>query len=280
MRPGTFDFLRDFLKARSGLSLGPEKVYLIETRLSRILRAHDLASLEDLAAALRLGRAPSLEREVVEAMTTNETLFLRDKAAFDHLDGKLLPELIAARGAKRRLSIWCAACATGQEPYSVAMLLERRRAELAGWDVRILATDLSTAVLERARAGIYSQFEVQRGLPVKMLLDHFTKQGDAWAISPKIKAMVDFRPLNLLGDIGSLGTFDLVLCRNVLIYFDTAVRTSLLTRISRQLAPDGALLLGAAETVLGLTTPFASTRECPGVFRHGAAAKPALARSA
>ena len=280
MRPGTFDFLRDFLKARSGLALGPEKAYLIETRLSRILRMHDLATLDDLVQALRVRPAAALEREVVEAMTTNETLFLRDKAAFDHLEGKLLPGLIAARAARRRITIWCAACATGQEPYSLAMLLDRRRAELAGWDIRIVATDLSTAVLERARAGVYSQFEVQRGLPVKLLLEHFTKQGDAWALSPRIKAMVDFRPINLLGDIGPLGSFDLVLCRNVLIYFDTTVRTSLLTRIARQLAPDGALLLGAAETVLGLSTPFVSTRECPGVFRHAAAVKSDFAKSA
>jgi chemotaxis protein methyltransferase CheR len=248
-----FDFLRTFLKARSGLALTPEKRYLIESRLGPVCRQFDLDSLATLVAALRGGRDPDLERAVIEAMTTNETFFFRDKSPFDLFRDVLLPRYLTARASVRRLRVWCAASSTGQEPYSLAMLLDEAAPRLAGWQVDILATDLSTEVIEKAKAGLYTQFEVQRGLPIQLLIKHFTQVADQWQISPKIRGMVNFRPINLIRDFGPLGTFDIIYCRNVLIYFDGPTKTDVLNRLSAALAPDGALLLGAAETVLGLT---------------------------
>jgi chemotaxis protein methyltransferase CheR len=248
-----FDFLRTFLKARSGLALTPEKRYLIESRLGPVCRQYDLDHLAALVAALREGRDPDLERAVIEAMTTNETFFFRDKSPFDLFRDVLLPRYLAARASTRRLRIWCAASSTGQEPYSLAMLLDEAAPRLAGWQVDILATDLSTEVIEKAKAGLYTQFEVQRGLPIQLLVKHFTQVADQWQISPKIRGMVNFRPINLIRDFGPLGTFDIIYCRNVLIYFDGPTKTDVLKRLGAALAPDGALLLGAAETVLGLT---------------------------
>jgi chemotaxis protein methyltransferase CheR len=248
-----FEFLRTFLKARSGLALTPEKRYLIESRLGPVCRQYDLDNLGALVAALREGRDPDLERAVIEAMTTNETFFFRDKSPFDLFRDVLLPRYLAARASTRRLRIWCAASSTGQEPYSLAMLLDEAAPRLAGWQVDILATDLSTEVIEKAKAGLYTQFEVQRGLPIQLLVKHFTQVADQWQISPKIRGMVNFRPINLIRDFGPLGTFDIIYCRNVLIYFDGPTKTDVLKRLGAALAPDGALLLGAAETVLGLT---------------------------
>jgi chemotaxis protein methyltransferase CheR len=190
-------------------------------------------------------------------MTTNESLFFRDMAPFDLFRDVLLPRYLAARAATRRLRIWCAAASTGQEPYSLAILLNEAAPRLAGWHVEIVATDISTEVLEKARAGLYTQFEVQRGLPIQMLLKYFTQVGDQWQIAPQIRAMVDYRPLNLIKDFGPLGTFDIVYCRNVLIYFDSATKADVLKRMANVLPPDGSLLLGAAETVIGLTDAFA-----------------------
>jgi chemotaxis protein methyltransferase CheR len=189
-------------------------------------------------------------------MTTNESYFFRDKLPFEHFRDTMLPALMAARGSGRRLRVWCAAASTGQEPYTLAMILRDLQPKLAGWTVDILATDLSTEVLERARSGLYSQFEVQRGLPIQYLMKYFTQRGDNWEIAPDIRAMVQFRPLNLLRDVSSLGIFDIVFCRNVLIYFDQATKIDVLKRLSRLTAPDGYLVLGAAETVVGLTDAF------------------------
>jgi chemotaxis protein methyltransferase CheR len=202
---------------------------------------------------LKGGRDLDLEKAVIEAMTTNETFFFRDKIPFDLFRDVLLPRYMQARAATRRLRIWCAAASTGQEPYSLAMLLNEAATKLAGWQLEIVATDISTEVLERARAGLYSQFEVQRGLPIQLLLKYFTQVGDQWQISPHIRAMVDYRPLNLIKDFGHLGTFDIIYCRNVLIYFDGPTKTDVLKRLANAMVPDGTLLLGAAETVIGLS---------------------------
>ncbi len=248
-----FDFLRALLKSRSGLALAPEKRYLAESRLEPVCRHFGLESLAALVAALRAGRDPDLECSVVEAMTINETFFFRDKIPFDLFREVLLPRYLAARTATKRLRIWCAAASTGQEPYSLAMLLDEAWPRLVGWQVEILATDLSKAVIDRAKAGLYSQFEVQRGLPIQLLVKHFTQVGDQWQISPKIREMVSFRTANLIRDFAPFGSFDIIYCRNVLIYFDAAMKTAVLQRLAATLAPDGALVLGAAETVLGLT---------------------------
>jgi chemotaxis protein methyltransferase CheR len=255
MTPQDFDYLRDLLRQRSGLVLSAEKQYLAESRLLPVARKHGLASVSELVARLKTAAAP-FGTEVVEAMTTNESFFFRDKVPFEHFRLTIMPALLTARAREKRIRIWCTACATGQEPYSLAMSLKGLGAALAGWRVEILATDISESVLEKAKAGIYSQFEVQRGLPIQLLVKFFAKIGEAWQIAPEIRSMVQFRPLNLLNDFSPLGTFDLVFCRNVLIYFDQDTKTGVLNRIARQMPADGYLVLGAAETVVGLTEAF------------------------
>ncbi|HYF56061.1 MAG TPA: protein-glutamate O-methyltransferase CheR [Salinarimonas sp.] len=261
-----FEFLRGWLKSRSGLSLTAEKRYLVDSRLAAVCRRFKLAGLSELAGMLKAGRDAALEGAVVEAMTTNETFFFRDRTPFDLFKDTLLPRMLAARAGTRRLRIWCAAASSGQEPYSLAMILDEARARLAGWSVEIVATDISTEILDRARAGVYSQFEVQRGLPITMLLKYFTQEGDQWRLSSAIRSMVDFRPLNLIKDFGALGSFDIIYCRNVLIYFDGPTKSDVLRRLAGALNPDGALLLGAAETVIGLSDAFSPHPEHRGLY--------------
>jgi chemotaxis protein methyltransferase CheR len=263
--PLDFDYLRKLLKERSGLMLSTDKQYLVESRLTPVARKAGLGSLADLVAKLK-GNDERLTVDVVEAMTTNESFFYRDKIPFDHFREAIMPALIAARAKERRIRIWCAAASTGQEPYSLAMCIREMKEKLGGWRVDMLATDLSTEVLEKARAGIYSQFEVQRGLPIQMLVKYFAQIGDTWQIAPDIRAMVQYRPLNLLADFTSLGRFDVIFCRNVLIYFDQETKTGVLNRIGRLLDPDGYLVLGAAETVVGLTDAFKPIPDKRGLY--------------
>jgi chemotaxis protein methyltransferase CheR len=196
MTDAEFEFLRGFLKARSGLALALEKRYLVESRLGPLCRRFNAAAIGDLVAGLKGVPNAELERAVVEAMTTNETFFFRDKTPFELFEKVLLPRYMPARAATRRLRIWCAAASTGQEPYSLAMILTEMAAKLAGWRIEIVGTDISTEVLEKAKAGLYSQFEVQRGLPINLVLKYFTQVGDQWQIAPAIRAMVDYKPLN------------------------------------------------------------------------------------
>lgn len=265
MTPADLDFLSKFLKERSGLVLVGDKTYLIESRLMPIARKHNMPSLSVLLQQVRAG-SPSLESEVVEAMTTNETFFFRDKLPFDLFTETMLPAMIAARAAQRRLRIWCAACSTGQEPYSLAMLLEEQADKLAGWNIEILATDLSGEVLNKAKAGRFSQFEVQRGLPIQLLVKNFEQVGDLWELSQKIRSKVQFRPVNLLRDFSPFGSFDIIFCRNVLIYFDEPTKVDILNRLSSSLATDGFLVLGAAETVVGLCDRFKSVPDKRGMY--------------
>src|SRR6185437_12397635 len=209
----------------------------------------------ELVQKLKSG-TDALTAEVVEAMTTNETFFFRDKVPFDHLRQTILPDLLHARANRRSLRIWCAASSTGQEPYSIAMCLKELGPALAGWRVEILATDLSQSVLEKSKAGIFSQFEVQRGLPIQMLVKHFTQVGELWQLNADIRAMVQHRQLNLLQDFSHLGTFDVIFCRNVLIYFDQAAKAGIFDRLARVIEPDGVLALGAAESVVGISDAF------------------------
>jgi chemotaxis protein methyltransferase CheR len=275
--PLDYDYLRKLLKDRSGLVLSVDKQYLVESRLTPLARKAGIASLGELVAKLRSNNE-RLAVDVVEAMTTNESFFYRDKIPFDHFRDTIMPGLLAGRARERRLRIWCAAASTGQEPYSLAMCLKEMKDKLVGWRVEILGTDLSTEVLEKAKAGVYSQFEVQRGLPIQMLVKHFSQVGDTWHISPEIRAMVQYRPLNLLSDFAHLGSFDVVFCRNVLIYFDQETKIGVLNRIARLLDPDGFLVLGAAETVVGLTDAFKPLVDKRGLYAPNKdAAKPALA---
>lgn len=266
MTPLDYDFLRRALKERSGLVLSADKQYLVESRLLPIARKAGFGNLGDLVAALKRGDSDGLMTTVVEAMTTNETFFFRDKMPFENFRSAVLPALLAARRGCRAIRVWSAAASTGQEPYSLAMMLKEIEAEVAGWRIEIIASDLASQVLEKARAGIYSQFEVQRGLPIQLLIKYFSKAGDMWQIAPEIRAMVKFKQLNLLADFSALGTFDLVFCRNVLIYFDQETKISVLNRLSRVTAGDGYLVLGAAETVVGLTDSFRTMPELRGFY--------------
>jgi chemotaxis protein methyltransferase CheR len=265
--PVDYDFLRKLLRDRSGLVLSAEKQYLVESRLLPVARRAGMAGLTELVQELRRGaKAEPLIVNVVEAMMTNESFFFRDKIPFEQFRNAIMPELIAARSASKRIRIWCAAASTGQEPYSLAMCLKEMANAIAGWRIEIIATDLSSDVLEKARAGIYSQFEVQRGLPIQLLVKYFSQIGDTWQIAPEIRAMVQFRPLNLLADFSHLGTFDVVFCRNVLIYFDQQTKTGVLDRIARIVDRGGYLALGAAETVVGLTESFKPVPDKRGLY--------------
>jgi chemotaxis protein methyltransferase CheR len=273
--PFDFDYLRRLLKERSGLVLSPEKQYLAESRLLPVARRHGMTTLTELIARLR-GPSVALTAEVVEAMTTNETFFFRDKIPFEHVRDMIIPALTVARAREKRIRIWCTAASTGQEPYSIAMTLKNLGAMLDGFRIDILATDLSVDVLARARTGIYSQFEVQRGLPIQFLVKFFAKVGDNWQIAQDIRDMVQFRPLNLLNDFSPLGAFDLVFCRNVLIYFDQPAKTAVLNRLARQMPDDSYLVLGAAETVVGLTDTFKPMTDKRGLYAPNFSLREAL----
>lgn len=267
MTPQAFSVIANLVKARSGMIVGPEKAYLLETRLAPLLRSESLPSLDALAARLHEPGTEMLALRVVEALTINETFFFRDIKPFDHFRDTTLPRLHAARPADRIIRIWSAAASTGQEAYSLAMILSDAAPLLGGRRFEILGTDISREALDKARAGLYSQFEVQRGVPMTALVKHFRKEGENWRISEALRKAVTFREWNLLNDPRPLGVFDVIFCRNVLIYFDTATKKNVLEALIRQLAEDGTLYLGGAETVLGLTdrlTPLA-----PGTGAYG-----------
>jgi chemotaxis protein methyltransferase CheR len=271
--PLDYDYLRKLLRERSGLVLSADKQYLVESRLLPVARKAALAGLTELVQRLKGPNAEQLVIDVVEAMTTNESFFFRDKIPFEHFCETIVPAMINQRAAQRRIRIWCAAASTGQEPYSLAMCLKEMGSLIAGWRIEIVATDISNEVLEKATAGIYSQFEVQRGLPIQLLVKYFSQIGDAWQIAPDIRAMVRYRPLNLLGDFAHLGAFDVVFCRNVLIYFDQETKSGVLDRIARVTDRDGYLVLGAAETVIGLTDSFKPVHDRRGLYAPNVAGK-------
>lgn len=276
MNQPDYDFLRKLLRDKSGLDLSADKQYLIESRLLPLARKAGLAGIPDLVQKLRDGSS-ALISQVVEAMTTNETFFFRDKVPFDHFREAIMPEMLRARANRKAVRIWCAAGSTGQEPYSLAMCLKEMGAALSGWRVEIVATDLSQEVLEKSKSGLYSQFEVQRGLPIQLLVKYFKQVGELWQINSDIRGMVQHRQLNLLHDFSQLGTFDVIFCRNVLIYFDQETKINIFGRLAKAMEPDGFLVLGAAETVVGLTDVFKPLTERRGLYRPSAAAplKPA-----
>jgi chemotaxis protein methyltransferase CheR len=276
--PPDYEYLRKTLKEQSGLDLSADKQYLIESRLLPLARKSGLAGISELVQKIKGGSA-AFTSQVVEAMTTNETFFFRDKVPFDHFREPILPEILKARANRKSIRIWCAAGSTGQEPYSLAMCLKEMGAMLSGWRVEILATDLSQEVLEKSKAGIYSQFEVQRGLPIQMLVKYFRQIGELWQLNPEIRAMVQHRQLNLLHDVSQLGVFDVIFCRNVLIYFDQDTKVNIFGRLARAIEPDGFLVLGAAETVVGLTDLFKPSPERRGLYQPNAA-NGALGRTA
>ena len=250
MSPDEFQFFADFLRERSGISLDAGKEYLVEARMTTVLSDYEFASLSTLIVTLRSGSDPALEDRVVEEMTTNETSFFRDHQPFEELKELVIPTLIETRGTEKKLHIWSAACSAGQEPYSIAMLIKEHFPELADWTLSIIGTDLSEAALEKARKGSYSQLETNRGLPPELLTKYFTRSGVRWQINDEIREMVEFRKLNLLEPITGLPVADVVLVRNVLIYFEQALKQETLAKIRGVMDPSSYLFLGGAETTL------------------------------
>jgi len=246
-----FADIAGLVRRRAGIVLTEDKAYLLDTRLGPVLARFKLANQAELGKRLRARPDEMLERAVVESLTTHESSFFRDQKPFDHL-AALLPKLATLRPSGQTLRIWSAACSSGQEPYSIGMVVTDA---LAGRNrrVEILATDISGEVLARAREGLYSQFEVQRGLPIRALVKHFKQEDTRWRVSAELRAMVRFEERNLLADIASVGRLDAIFCRNVLIYFDAPTKTRVLDAMAKQLNPDGVVYLGGAETVLGLT---------------------------
>ncbi len=264
MRPADFQFLSDLVKTDSGLVLSEDKSYLLESRLVPLARKRGLAGLEELVDATRAGDK-GLAKDIVEAMTTNESFFFRDTKPFDIFRDNVLPYYMKERSGKK-LRIWCAAASSGQEPYSLAMILKEMQAEMAGWNVDILGTDLSTEILDKAMRGTYSQFEVQRGLPVQLLVKYFEKQDESWQVKQEVRDMVKYKEQNLLESFTPLGKFDIVFCRNVLIYFDQQTKAQVLERTAELMPYDGLLFLGGAETVLGITDKFRPVPNFRGVY--------------
>jgi chemotaxis protein methyltransferase CheR len=276
MKVDDFELLAKTVYEQSGLVVSADKAYLLESRLGPVARRYGVKTIEELVAMMRQRRDPTVVKAVTEAMTTNETLFFRDTKPFEQFRRLVLPELLAARSAKRHLRIWSAASSSGQEPYSLAMILREEAALLAGWRIEIIGTDISQEIIERARKGIYSQFEVQRGLPIQMLMKYFKPVEDRWQLTQEIRDMVQYREFNLLHDTRSLGVFDVVFCRNVLIYFDQATKGQVLARIAQVMHPDGMLYLGGAETVLGISDRFEPLPSERGLYRPTAKAKQSL----
>lgn len=254
-----FEKIARFVNAKSGIQLPPSKAYMLETRLTPLLARFNLSSLDNLAVQLELSHA-EIEQAVVDAMTTNESFFFRDRTPFSHFTEIMLPALLPQKkNSREKLRIWCAAAATGQEPYSLAISAIENRTLLGDVPVEIIGTDISSRALAIAEKGLYNQFEAQRGLSAERLITHFDQVEGGWQAKPHIKEMISFQKLNLLQNFSHLGQFDIVFCRNVLIYFDVPTKSEVLARIRRLMPANGYLMLGAAETLIGVTDQFAPT---------------------
>ena len=270
--------LASLLEARTGQQLAFNRRWRIDTALAAIMRERGFASIDQLVSRLVAGQDRSLTDRVIEALLNNETYFFRDKLPFDLLLGGPVRRLEAARARERRLSIWCAGCSTGQEAYSLAMSFAAEPARWQGWKIEIVATDLSASAIARAKAGTYSQFEVQRGLPIAQMLRWFSEQGGGeWQIDPALRGSVRFEVGNIIEPAPRPGRFDIVLCRNVLLYFAPDMRRLAFNRLAQAVAPDGTLMLGAGETVLGQTERFEPDPDHRGLYRPAAAAPAAAA---
>lgn len=266
MKVADFEIYKSMLYEQSGLVITPDKSYLLDSRLTPIAKKWGHPSLEAMTLQLRAIPDQKLIKDIVEAMTTNETSFFRDNKPFQLFQDTILPHMLEHRKNKKTIRIWCAACSSGQEPYSLAMILKDKEAELRGWRFEIIATDLSEDILAHAKRATYSQFEVQRGLSIQYLMKYFTQVGETWQLKDEIKNMVRFSTFNLLDDMRNIGVFDIIFCRNVLIYFDEKTKATILEKMSRQLENDGFLLLGGAETVLGITDKFVPKPEKRGLY--------------
>ncbi len=256
LNANAFEYICDLVREKSAIVLEPSKTYLVESRLNPVARANGLDSIEALVDALRRPNSTKLTQAVIEAMTTNETSFFRDLHPFEALKSEILPKLISLRSRERVLNIWSNACSSGQEVYTIAMLLKENFPELGGWKVRLIASDLSTQILDKAREGIFNQTEVNRGLPLPMLLKYFQKNGLTWQIKDELRKTVEFRQVNLVESFPQLPPMDLVFLRNVLIYFAPETKREILVKVKRVIRPEGVLFLGGAETTMNLDVPF------------------------
>jgi chemotaxis protein methyltransferase CheR len=265
MTPDDFAFVARLLKERSGLVLTRDKSYLVENRLMPVVRTNGLGGMHELLTQLRAEDA-EMRTAVVDAMLSKDTGFFRDWRPFKHLRDVVLPNLRTARRANRMLRVLCAGVSTGPEAYSIAMQIVEAAESFRGWQVQIVGVDLSASALAQAARGVYNQFEVQRGLPVRALLRHFRKEGEEWHINDPIRGMVQFKTWNLLDELYPLGRFDVVLCRNVLTYFDQQTKLSTLQKLSRLLMEDGVLYVGINETVTGVSSNFAAVIADQGIY--------------
>lgn len=254
--PAEFEFLRKIVECDSAIILDESKNYLIESRLAPIAKINGAKSISELVAKLKVGNDKELRRQVIEAMTTNETSFFRDVEPFEVLEGDLIPELMGRRKHIKELRFWCAAASTGQEPYSIAMLIRDNFPELLNWKVEIVATDINLEVLEQAKRGLYNSVEMKRGLTPEQVSKHFSQVGNNWQISADLRSMVKFSQLNLIHTWPNLGLFDFVFIRNVLIYFNVECKRDILGKIRKVLQPDGFMFLGTAETTLNIDPSY------------------------
>lgn len=264
MQTGDFQYLAGILKQRSGLALSDDKAYLIESRLLPIARGYNMQDIGQLCNMLRSSPNEALLTEITEAMTTNESSFYRDIKPYEALRNIAFPMLMERNAMVKKMRIWSAACSTGQEPYTISMCIKEDAAKLVGWDFEIIATDIAKKVIDKARDGIYSQFEAQRGLPIQILMKYFTSLPDtSWQIKDVIRSSVQFKLQNLLADYSPLGKFEIVFCRNVLIYFDEPTKGQVTDKMARVLSPGGVLVIGATETLIdpnGLFEPMDNFR--------------------
>jgi chemotaxis protein methyltransferase CheR len=266
MTPVDFEYVCRLVRDRSGIVLETGKEYLVDARLTPVARQCDLASVSELVGRLRAGPDNGLTTRVVEAMVTTETSFFRDLHPFNTLRTTVLPDLFRRRRDERRLSVWFAACSTGQEPYSFALMIREYFPEFIGWRLELLATDISAETLARARTGVYNQIEVNRGLPATLLVKYFRQHGANWELSEVVRRMVEFREMNLTRPWPVLPRMDLIFLRNVMIYFDVDTKKGILNRIARVMRSDGYLLLGGAETTLNLNDSIRRVEHLKGGF--------------
>jgi chemotaxis protein methyltransferase CheR len=265
MRPDEIETVRQLVHARSGVMVDPTKIYPIETRLNPVVRREGFASLTDMIQAIRTHRNERLMWAVAEALASSETSFFRDRTPFDQFRDEMLPALAASR-RDRPIRVWSAACATGQEPYSLAMIVDDERSKLQGARIELFGSDISERLLEKAQSGVYTQFEVQRGLPIRLLVRHFEKADEMWVLAPRLRQMVRWRRINLLADLRALGQFDIIFCRNVVSAFDAPTRRRALEQLARALPRDGWLVLGMDESVEGVTEALRPAPGHPGVY--------------
>ena len=265
MSPGEIEVIRLVVQARSGMLIDPDKTYRIETQLAPLVRREGFNDVSELVQAIQTKRDNALMWAVTEALTSSETCFFRDRAPFDQFREEILPELAARRG-ERPIRVWSAACATGQEPYSLAMLCEDEASKYPSLNVELFGSDVSERCIEKAQSGLYTQFEVQRGLPIRLLVRHFEKADEAWALSPRIRQMVRWRRVNLLADLRGLGQFDVIFCRNVISSFDSETARQVLEQLAAALPEDGRLVLGIDETIVGVTEALRPVSGRRGVY--------------